>query len=62
MSNECYVCTDWVSEYGEPVCLGCYSAKKKVIEELKRDIAILKEENRKLLTDYLNLQKQKHQK
>lgn len=34
MATECYECADWVEEYGDSVCLGCYNKLRRKVEEM----------------------------
>jgi hypothetical protein len=57
MSERCYECDDFVSEWGEPICMGCYRTVVKQRNDLREDNQKLKEENKQLLTDYLIVQR-----
>ena len=54
--STCYVCDDLVSEYGDPVCLGCYNIMRKRIEGLDKEVKDLKLERDTLLASFQRAQ------
>lgn len=39
--SRCFECDDYVEEYGQPVCLGCYQKAKRRISDLEKSVARL---------------------
>lgn len=54
--NNCNICDDFVSEYGNPVCMGCYHIMRRRIEQHVATIEKLEKERDHLLAEFSRAQ------